>query len=243
MDRLIYTALTGMRARTAAQAVTANNLANVSTTGFRRELSSLASQYLNGGNATARVQASDTMTTSLLDGGAIEPTGQPLDVAVQGAGWIAVQAADGSEAYTRRGDLRVSAAGLLETGDGHPVLGNGGAIAVPAALSVAIASDGSISIVTEGSPTPVVLDRIKLVDPLPSTLRRGDDTLFRTPTPADTASSVQLTPGALERANVSSAAELVDMLEAARSFETNVKLLTATRDIDEAGAKLMRYDS
>ena len=243
MDRLVYTALTAMRARQTAQAVTANNLANAGTTGFRRELSSLASRYLNGEQATTRVQADDAVSTSLLDAGAVEATGQPLDVAVRGAGWIAVQAADGSEAYTRRGDLRVGVNGVLETGDGHPVLGAGGPVTLPPATSIAIASDGTVSITAEGSPLAVAIDRIKLVDPPPATLRRGADTLFRTPAPADAAPGVQLTSGALERANVDTPGALVELLEQARSFETSVKLLGATRDIDEAGAKLMRMDN
>jgi len=119
---------------------------------------------------------------------------------------------------------------------------SGGPIAVPPALSVAVAGDGTVSIVTEASPLPVVLDRIKLVDPPPSTLARGDDTLFRTPAPADAAPAVRVTGGMLERANVSTPAELVDLLEGSRAFEANVRLLGQARDMDEAGVKLMRYD-
>ncbi len=242
MDRLIYTVLTGMRARAAAQAVTANNLANAGTTGFRRELSSLASRYLNGPANTARVQSDDAVTTSLLEPGSVEMTGQPLDVAVGGNGWIAVQAADGSEAYTRRGDLRVAPTGLLETGDGHPVMGGSGVITVPPATSVGIAADGTLSIIAEGSPTPIIVDRIKLVDPPAATLQRGPDTLFHSASPADAAPGAQLTVGALEHANVDTPGALVELLEATRGFEMNVKLLGVTRDIDEAGAKLMRWD-
>lgn len=243
MDRLIYTVLTGMRARTAAQAVTANNLANGGTTGFRRELSSLASRYLNGPADTARVQSDNAVTTSLLEPGSIETTGQPLDLAVSGSGWIAVQAADGSEAYTRRGDLRVAATGVLETGDGHPVRGGSGIITVPPATSVSIASDGTLSITAEGSPTPITVDRIKLVDPPPATLQRGPDTLFHSAGEADAASGVRVTTGALEHANVDTPGALVELLEATRGFEMNVKLLGVTRDLDEAGAKLMRWDA
>lgn len=76
MDRLIYTALTGMRSRQAEQAVTANNLANASTTGFRRELSSLASRYLSGPEDTTRAQADDDVTTASTEQGHIVATGQ-----------------------------------------------------------------------------------------------------------------------------------------------------------------------
>src|SRR5690606_17663292 len=82
--------------------------------------------------------------------GAVQTTGRPLDVAVDGPGWIAVQARDGREAYTRAGDLRVDADGLLTNGAGHPVLGDGGPIVLPPYASLAIGVDGSVSIVPQG---------------------------------------------------------------------------------------------
>lgn len=239
MDRLIYTALTGMRARTAAQAVTANNLANAGVTGFRRELSSLASRYLNGPEGGVRVQADDAVTTASMEPGHISPTGQPLDVAVAGPGWIAVQAADGGEAYTRRGDLRVAPTGVLETGDGHPVMGNSGVITLPAG-EPSIAADGSVSVRLAGA-APAVIDRIRLVDPAPGDLHKDSAGLFRS-TGSPDAAPVTLQIGALEGANVDTARSLVELIEQSRGFDVSAKLLSATREIDEAGAKLMRID-
>jgi len=242
MDRLIYTALTGMRARVAAQAVTANNLANANVTGFRRELSSLASRYLAGPEGATRVQADDAVTTASTDSGAITPTGAPLDVAVAGPGWIAVQAGDGGEAYTRRGDLRVAPTGVLETGDGHPVIGNAGVITLPAG-EPSIAADGSVSVRLPGSAAPAVIDRIRLVDPPAGDLRKDASGLFRTANVPDAAPGVRLQTQALEGANVDTARGLVELIEQSRGFDVSAKLLSATRDIDEAGARLMRLDN
>jgi flagellar basal-body rod protein FlgF len=239
VDRLIYTMLTGMRAQVSAQAVTANNIANASTPGFKRELSSLTSQYLGG----SRAQAQDSMTTAAMEPGKITATGEPLDVAVDGDGWIAVQPAGGGEAYTRRGDLHVGATRLLETGDGHPVIGNNGPITVPPGSGIAIAPDGSVSVVPQGATQAVVVDKIKLVQPDPATLRKATDGLFRTPgaTPAD--ATTRLHTGALESANVDTAGVLVDLVEQSRGFDVSAKLLAAAKEIDTGGAQLMRVDN
>lgn len=242
MDRLIYTALTGMRARLAAQAVTANNLANAQVTGFRRELSSLTSRYLAGPEGATRVQAADTEASSNMEPGRIDTTGQPLDVAIDGAGWIAVQAADGGEAYTRRGDLRVAATGVLETGDGHPVMGDSGVITLPAGER-SIAPGGAVSVVLPGSARPVVIDHIRLVNPAPRDLRKDGAGLFRAATLPDPDPDVRLQTGALEAANVDTARVLAELVEQSRGFDVSTKLLSATRDIDEAGARLMRLDN
>ncbi len=242
MDRLIYTALTGMRARLAAQGVTANNLANAGVIGFRREMSSLASRYLGGPEGATRVQADDAVTSASTDPGHITPTGQPLDVAVAGPGWIAVQASGGAEAYTRRGDLRIAPTGVLETGDGHPVIGNSGVITLPAG-EASIGADGSVSVRLTGALAPSVVDRIKLVDPPPGDLHKDSAGLFRSADAVDAAPDVRLQTGALEGANVDSARGLVELIEQSRGFDVSTKLLSATREIDEAGAKLMRIDN
>lgn len=242
MDRLIYTALTGMRSRQAEQAVTANNLANASTTGFRRELSSLASRYLAGPEDMTRAQADDDVATASTAQGRIDATGQPLDVALDGPGWIAVAAADGGEAYTRRGDLRVGPTGVLETGDGHAVIGNAGAITVPASSEATIAPDGTLSLRLPGMPAPSVVDRLRLVDPAPKDMRKDAAGLFRTVDAVAVAPAVRLRSGALENANVDTARGLVELIEQSRGFEVNARLLAAARDMDEAGTRLMRFD-
>lgn len=238
MDRLVYSLLSGMRARVDAQAVTANNVANAGVPGFRRELSSLVSRYLDDG----RVQATGSRTTAALEPGRIAATGQPLDVAIEGAGWLAVQAKDGGEAYTRRGDLRVGAGGMLENGEGLLLLGAGGPIAVPPGGTPSIAEDGTVFAALPGGDAPTAIGQLKLVDPPGADLRKGLDGLFRTPAPADPA-PVRLRTGMLEAANIDPATALVELVEQSRGFDVSARLLGAAKDMDTASAALMRVEN
>ncbi|WP_419813793.1 flagellar basal body rod protein FlgF [Glacieibacterium sp.] len=233
MDRLIYTALTAMRAQSAAQAVTANNLANAGTPGFRRELSSVAARWLDGGGDDTRAQADDVVDTAVLDPGTLAVTARGLDVAIDGPGWFAVQAADGGEAYSRRGDFQVTAAGVLETGDGHPLLGANGPITLPSGAEPVFAADGSVSV------GGLVAGRLKLVSG--DLAKRGDGLFGGAQHDADPA--IRVRSGLLEGSNVDTAGSLVELLEQSRAFETSAKLLRMTREIDESGARLMRLDN
>src|ERR1043166_3819055 len=150
MDRLIYTALSGMRGAMARQTATANNLANANTTGFRAEMSSAQAMWLRGAGLQSRVPTSEQVVAADMAPGSVTNTGRDLDVAMQGDALLAVQAEDGSEAYTRRGDLQVSPTGVVTTGDGHPVLGEGGPLTIPPADSIRIAEDLAIWIVPPG---------------------------------------------------------------------------------------------
>src|ERR1041384_4898193 len=142
MDRLIYTALSGMRGSMARQTSTANNLANANTRGCRAELRAAGSLWVRGDGFETRAPVSQEVTGADMSAGSINHTGRDLDVAMTGDALLAVQAEDGSEAYTRRGDLQVAATGVLTTGDGHPVLGEGGPLTIPPADSIRIAEDG-----------------------------------------------------------------------------------------------------
>ena len=113
MDKLVYTAATGLRARMAAQAAIANNMANASTTGFRADRVAFDQVWLKGEGTQmeARMPASEEVRDADRTPGATQQTGRPLDVAMGSVdSWLAVQAADGSEAYTRRGALEVAPA-------------------------------------------------------------------------------------------------------------------------------------
>jgi len=167
MDRLVNTALTAMRGAMARQAAISNNLANVNTTGFRAEIANAETRWIKGDTFDTRAQASEQVIAADMAQGAVTETGNPLDVAMNGDAMLAVQAADGSEAYTRRGDLKVSDSGLLTTGDGMPVLGDGGPITLPQMDSVSIAKDGSIWGVPQGGDpaNPQQVDKLKLVSP------------------------------------------------------------------------------
>ena len=250
MDKLVYTAATGLRAHMAAQSAIANNMANASTTGFRADRVVFDRIDLKGGGQQfeARAPTSEEVTDADRAPGAIQTTGRPLDVAVTGAtAWLAVQASDGSEAYTRRGDLEIAPSGVLQTGDGFPVMGAGGPITIPPYDTISIAGDGTISIVPQGGDAnaPQVIDKLKLADTKGSDTVKGLDNLLRVrgggALPEDLDAKVQ--GGAIEGSNVNMTQALVDMIENQRSYEVQANMMKSAKEIDESGASLMRLPS
>jgi flagellar basal-body rod protein FlgF len=244
MDRLVYTAMSGLRSQMAAQSTIANNIANASTIGFRAERVNFDRLVLQGQGLETRQLAAEEVEDFDRRAGTIVQTARPLDVAVTSDSWIAVQAADGSEAYTRRGDLSVAASGVLETGDGFPVMGSGGPITVPPHQSIAIAEDGTVSIVPlGGDPTqPQAIDKIKLASPAGSQTAKGLDNLLHVKgggvLPEDL--DGKLASGSLEQSNVNLTEALVDMIENQRSYEVQASLLKEAKTMDESAASLMR---
>ena len=244
MDRLVYTALSGLRSQTQAHATIANNIANASTIGYRADRVTFDRMVLSGTPLDTRTMAAEEVTDADRRAGTIIQTGRPLDIAVTDDSWIAVQATDGTEAYTRRGDLSVAASGVLETGDGFPVMGSGGPITVPPHQSISIAGDGTVSIVPPGGDPnqPVVLDRIKLVSTKGTDTIKGLDNNLHVKgggvLPPDLDATIQ--SGSLEQSNVNLTAALVDMIENQRSYEVQANLLKEAKQIDESAASLMR---
>ncbi len=247
MDRLIHTSLSAMRANMARQAVTANNLANAATTGFRAEMSSARPLWIKGLGLADRAVASEEVLAADMRGAATVSTGRPLNIAVNGNAMLTVQAENGDEAYTRRGDLMISASGLLTTGDGHPVLGDGGPITIPPSDQIRIDNDCTLWVVPAGGDpnAPQKIDRLKLASPIGSDVVKHIDGLFRVrdggALPTDPTATV--TAGTLEGSNVNATTALVEMIEAARSWDTQIKLLTTARDLDTETASLMRLPS
>jgi flagellar basal-body rod protein FlgF len=229
MDRLIYTAASGAKHILEQQATTAHNLANVSTTGFRAQIDAFRAVPVQGPGLPTRAFVVDSTVGADFSSGPLQLTGRDLDVAVKGKGWIAVQMADGTEAYTRNGALQMSPNGLLQTAAGQAIQGEGGPISIPPEVNVAIGGDGTIStIATTTQPgAPTVLGRLKLVNPPEQDLVRGDDGLFRLKSgaaaPADP--QVVVAGGALEGSNVSPVDAMVNMIALARSFETQMSLM------------------
>jgi flagellar basal-body rod protein FlgF len=176
--------------------------------------------------------------------GSIVHTGSELDVAVNGNGWLVVQAKDGIEAYTRRGDLMLDANGLLTTGNGLPVMGNNGPIAIPPAEKIEIAPDGTISIrpLGQGADELATIDQIKLVNPPRDQLEKGDDGLMRLRdgTTAQPDVGTQLVSGSLEGSNVNIVDAMVNMIELSRRFELQVKMMKTAQDLENASASIMR---
>ncbi|MBY0519817.1 MAG: flagellar basal body rod protein FlgF [Sphingomonas sp.] len=248
MDKLIYTAASGLKGHMAAQAAIANNMANASTIGFRADRVVFDQLSVQGPGLLARQPASEEVTDADRSAGTLTKTGRSLDVAVPGDAWIAVQATDGSEAYTRRGDLSVSNTGVLETGDGFPVIGASGPITVPPAQKVMIGPEGTISIVplgaAPGEPMQEV-GKIKLASVKGSDTVKGLDNLLHVRgggvLPADL--EAKLETGTLEGSNVNLTQALVDMIENQRSYEIQANLIKEAKNIDEGGASLMRLPS
>ncbi|WP_347257872.1 flagellar basal-body rod protein FlgF [Methylocaldum sp.] len=244
MDRSLYVAMSGAKQILLAQASNANNLANANTPGFRADFEQIRSMPVFGNGYPSRVYAMTERPGVDLSTGSLQTTGRDLDVAINGDGWLAVQAKDGSEAYTRAGDLHITPAGQLVTGSGLPVLGNAGPIAIPPAQKVEIGSDGTISIIPQGANATAlaILDRIKLVKPEKSQLEKGEDGLMRIKdgTPVEATNEVQLVTGSLEGSNVSTVEEMVQMIELAREFEYQIKMMKTVEDDGNASAELMR---
>ena len=247
MDRLIYTAVSGMNASMTKQRMIANNMANAQTIGFREEIFQSTPSTLAGGTDEARSLAHGEVRGALMKEGAITQTGKPLDIALQGETMLAVQAMDGSEAYTRRGDLSISSTGMLENGDGLAVIGQNGPITVPLGSDITIAPDGRVMVSDPSTPDAPAeaVDRIKIASYTGTKIEKGLDGLFRAVPeggvlPADENSEVMV--GALEQSNVSPSEVLVQMVDAQRLFEIRSKLLSTAKDLDEGSARLMRID-
>jgi len=244
MDKLVYVAMTGAREALRAQATVSHNIANATTTGFRALQQVLESAPIDGQgfdsriNVVAQPGAWDTTQGIPID------TGRDLDVAIRGAGWIAVQTADGEEAYTRAGNLRVTPSGILETAAGQLVLGDGGPISLPPYQKLQISQDGQVSVVPQGSQPNAIAQvaRIKLVKPDDGDLVQSAPGLFRTVSgevpPADP--TVRLNTGQLEASNVNMAESLVQMIEIARSYEMQIRAMNTAEENDELAAQLMR---
>ena len=242
MDHLIYTAMTGANAAEQRQAVLANNMANVSTNGFRAEIATFRSVPVQGDGASTRVFALAATAGFKDTPGPIQYTGRNLDAMVQGQSWFGVQALDGTEAYTRNGAFEVSPDGNLVTGNGLPVLSAAGSpISVPAGASLTLGSDGTVTAKVGNQPSNT-LGRIKMATPTADDpLTRGEDGLFRStsgdPLPSD--ATAQLQTGALEGSNVNSIETMVQMIQGARQYEAQMKLLQSAEANDKSATQLL----
>lgn len=239
---MIYTAMTGANTVVNRQAALSNNLANASTNGFRAELSTYRSVPLKGEGSSTRVFAADATADYLQKPGPGQHTDRNLDVMAIGNAWFGVQALDGTEGYTRNGHLEVTTDGTLVSGSGQPLLSNGGApITVPEGAEVTIAPDGNV-IAKVGNQPANSIGRLKMVTPTADDpLRRGADGLFRArsgdPVPND--ENAKLQPGVLEGSNVNSVEAMVGMIQTARQFETQMRLLQTAESNDRTAGQLL----
>lgn len=243
MDRLIFTAYSGLSASMVQQRVIANNLANTQTTGFRAELLVATPTTVIGAGLEARSLTDAQVRGASMRQGDLMQTGNPLDVALTGDTLLAVQAGDGSESYTRRGDLSVDVNGTLVNGDGLPVLSDNGPITVPPENTLTIAPDGTVLAVdpAQGNAPPQPIGKLKLATSTGSQIEKGLDGQFRVVgggvLPADDAARV--VPGSLEKSNVNPTQVLIDMVAAQRLFEMRSKVVSSAKDNDEKSTSLM----
>jgi len=244
MDKMIHSSLTAMRGIMARQTAIANNMANVGTTGFRAEAINAKAKHLDSNQLSSRAMSDEKVQTANLNPGAVTATGRPLDIALAGDAMLSVQANDGDAAYTRRGDLQLGETGLVTTGAGDPVLGENGPLILPPADKISIARDGGVWILPQGDTSGELqqVDRLALVSFTGSDTVKGNDNLFHVQgdgvLPTDL--NARLMPASLEGSNVNMTASLIDMIEASRAWETQVKLLSTAQDLDSSSTNLMQ---
>ena len=257
MDKMLYVAMSGAKQNMQALAITANNLANAKTTGFKSDLAQARTMQAFGEGQPTRVFAMTERASQNFDSGALMDTGRPLDIAIKGDGWFAVQTPSlsnagaglvgfgSSEAYTRQGHLRLTEDGTLETTNGELVLGDNGPIVLPLPVNnIHISEDGTIMVQPEGAPNTQQeeVGRLKLVNPDVRLLEKGNDGLFRRKDgQAELADiNVKVQGGALESSNVNPLSEMTDMIAIQRQFEMHLKLMKTAEEVDASSAALLR---
>ena len=252
MDRLIHTAVSGLSASMMRQRVIASNMANAQTIGFRAEVleytpATVVASSPGHPSLEVRTMSNTQVKGAMMREGALIRTGRDLDVALEGEAMLTVQTPDGGEGYTRRGDLSITPAGVLQNGDGLPVMGADGPVSVPLGAIISIAPDGAVRAASPDTPDepPIEVARIKLAAPRGSRIDKDLTGVFRVVgggvLPAD--ETARVLPGALEQSNVNPSEVLVEMVEAQRLYDLRTKLISTARDLDESGARLMRVDS
>ena len=239
MDKLIFTAVSGAERLMRSQQVHANNLANLDTAGFRASMEVATNQALGGYGYDDRHLSTMQADTVSTRAGAVRETGRPLDVAIGGQGYLAVQNGDG-EAYTRSGEIEIGPDGALSVHD-HPLLGEGGPIVLPQHTAVEVGTDGTISVLTEGAKQMQVVDRLRLVNATGAELTKNEAGLIvsRDGGNLPTDPNVKVRPRALEGSNVSAVEEMVATMSLNRSFEVQMRLFKASDSMNETGNKLI----
>lgn len=244
MDKALYIAMGGAKELMMAQTARANNLANVNTTGFKHDFSQARSMqvFADHPHHPTRAYVMTERPGTSFQQGPLQQTGNRMDIAVKGDGWIAVQSASGEEAYTRAGNLHVDVNGQVRTGAGLPVIGAGGPVVVPPATTVEIGVDGTVSVLAEGAVALAQVDTIKLVNPPEDQLeKREDGLIYYKEGVAEADIDVRVEPGFLEGSNVNAVNEMVEMLAVSRQYELQVKVMSTAEEISESSARLLQF--
>lgn len=244
MDSVIYVSREGADQALLAMGIHANNLANLNTVGFRADYANMIAENVEGNGLDSRVLVVAEDSGTDFSPGALITTGRDLDVAIADEGFIAVQAPDGTEGYTRNGQLEVDATGLLTTKNGLLVMGDGGPIAIPSAASISIGNDGTIGVQVLGQDATnlVNVGRIKLVNPNLTDIRKDNNGLFKLKPGVDELgadNTVKLVSGALESSNVNAVSEMVEMISVSREYEMQVKILETAEKDDQTASEII----
>lgn len=247
MDRALFLAMSGAKQNMQEMQLRANNLANVSTTGFRADLAQARSMQAYGEGLPSRVFSMTERPGHSFAQGSVITTGRDLDITIEGEGWISVMDKTGMEGLTRNGNLHIDQTGLLTNGNGHLVLDDGGApITLPVPLAkVEIGRDGTISVLPQGAPAEAMEEagRIKLSRPDNRTLFKDVNGLFRSKNPGaefEPDAEVSIMTGAIEGSNVNAIGEMTSLIDLQRQFEMQVKLMSSAEDMDKASDSLLK---
>jgi|YNPMSStandDraft_1061717.scaffolds.fasta_scaffold00395_4 flagellar basal-body rod protein FlgF len=243
MDRMIYLAMTGAKYTLEQQAAVAHNLANVDTPGFKEAMHRLRAVNVQSQALPSRAFVVDATVATRFTEGALQLTGRPLDVAIAGPGWFAVQTPDGGEAYTRNGAFQVDNAGVVRLPSGQAILAEGGApLTLPPDREYLVGGDGTINAIDPATRQVEAVGRLRLVNPPAAQLIRGDDGLFRLPAgavPPAEDPAVQVRGGYLEKSNVEVVDQMVRMIALARQFEMNTKAIKVAEEDDQRATALL----
>ena len=244
MDKALYIAMSGAKQNMYAQRAHSNNLANVNTTGFKEDFAQARAMSVYGEHFPSRAYSMTERPATRFEQGPLQETGNALDIALKGEGWIAVQSPDGEQAFTRAGDLQIDVNGFLRTGSGLEVMGEGGPIVVPPSAGVEIGADGAISVIPLGGEAAVAqIDRIRLVNPDPANMeKRGDGLMYvkdGNEPPLD--ETIRVESGFLEGSNVNAVSALTEILTLSRQYELQVKLMSQADQNSEASARLLQF--
>lgn len=249
MDKLIFTSLSGQNTVAHRMQQISNEIANVTTTGFKRSFAAALKTYRYDGDGfeSRYVPVLTPVTAVDMKPGPVLNTGRPLDIAIGGTQLLAIQTTDGQTAYTRRGDLDIDVNGTLRIGTGEAVLSDGGApIQIPALVEVKVGTDGTIFTKTPGEQAAVFLPlaRMQIVDPPVEDIRLREDGFFTSPSgePFEAAQAPTLQSGALEGSNTNLFSTMVDMISMSRRYEMQVKVLKQASDLAERSQSLARLN-
>jgi flagellar basal-body rod protein FlgF len=235
METTAYIALSRQTVLRRQMDVIANNIANMTASGFKAEAMLLEPVVVGVGQGQRLAFVQDVATIRDLDPGTITTTGNPLDLAIEGQGYFVVETPDGAR-YTRSGQFRLNDAGELVTGDGHPVLDDGGGpfVVPPESAALSIAGDGTVSS-AQG-----VLGRIDLVTfQNEKRLEKAGGSLYRTGQPAVPADGARVVQGALEGSNVQPILEMTRMMTTVRAYQGTQRLLDAHHEMQRRAIEKM----